>query len=179
MKRSSACLPLPFILAVLGVTGCTSENVVNPLPALRFVVPRGATLFVSSSGGTVRTVFDGRLRNPPVLCETTQAQLDTSKPGPSLRHTLKLFATRPGHARVQFHDPRGKLIGQGYFCIFPTLKTENAAIKRLYTVEVPPKVLDQVKQGRPVAVFQGYRPITAESAKWVHIAWVLYLDPML
>lgn len=155
---------------------CGPRNIVRPEPSVRFVRPQGAVLFVRAGGGVVRLKFGGKKRLAPFTCAATQARVHTAESTVSLLYSLKLMSQQSGFARVQLMDVNGKLLARGTFCIFPTLKTPNKPILRNYDIELPPKVMKRLRAGKPVAVFQDYRPFEHAKPGWNHLAWVLYLE---
>ncbi len=158
--------------------GCHGANVVNTNPAVRFTRPPGAVLYLEHGGGVARAVFNGQKRSAPVLCEAAPAVVDVSARGASLRHTLRVFAQRPGAARVQLHGPDGALWSKGRLCIFPTLEAAHPGrIMGGYTIEIPARVIQRLRAGHPVAMYQSYLPAKPKGPRWQHLAWVLYLDP--
>lgn len=169
---------LPAGLAVL-VTACSSPLVIQPRPAVRFVEPQGAVLFIKSEGGVLRAKFDGKLRNPPLVCKENLAQVATNRRSGSLRHTLAGFARSRGHARVQLHAADGKILGKGRLCIFPLLRTRDEEVKKGYVIRVPLALFERTRQGKPAMVFQTYAPENPDAPGWLHVAWILWFAPDL
>lgn len=178
MKKSL----LPAVLAgSLGTSllGCASPHVLQGRPAVRFTEPAGAVMFIQSEGGVLRAVFDGRQRNPPVVCEENLAQVNTAKKGASLSHTLAQFARHRGSATVQLLGSDGKILGKGRLCIFPLLRTKDADALKGYLIQVPLEVFRRTRKGKPAVVFQAYAPELPDGPGWQHIAWVLWFAPDL
>lgn len=174
-------LGLGGLLAPLWATlsGCGSPLVVNANPAVRFTEPQGAVMYIKVGGGTLRAVFDGRVRGAPVMCSENLAQLDTSQTGPSLRHTLVGLARGRGSAPVQLHAPDGTLLGRGHACIFPLLRTSDLEVQKSYVIQVPLGIFRQTKRGLPAVVYQAYSPEGADGPRWKHVAWVIWWAPDL
>jgi len=171
------------LVAVLGLGGCglasgCARDVLVAHPAVRFTEPRGAVLFVLVGGAAVRARFGEARRTSPVVCAATRALLDVRRRGRGRRYVLRQFASRPGFARVQLHDKAGRLLARGRLCVFPTLRPLHRSILGGYTIGVPPGAMRRLRTGRPVALYQSYRPWNPPAeAYWQHVAWVLYLDP--
>ncbi len=161
----------------LGGSGCTGPEVINPNPSVTFTRPRGAVMYLRAGRSVTRARFDGQKRMPPVVCEETNVLVDVTRRGPSREATLHTLAALPGHARVQLHDSKGKLLAHGLFCVFPTLKAKDPAMRNGYVVELPPRVIRRLASGRTAALYQSYLPAGVEGKRWQHVAWVLYLDP--
>lgn len=175
--RAWAALTVLSFCAGAGSSGCAADVEVAR-PAVRFTQPRGAVLYLVSGDGAVRVRFGGTKRASPVVCEATRALLDVRRRGAGRRYVLLQFASRPGFARAQLHDVTGRILARGRFCIFPTLKSHRRKILQGYTVGIPPAAMRLLRAGRPVALYQSYRPQDPPpEAYWQHVAWVLYLDP--
>lgn len=174
-------LLLSAIVAVhgLALSACASPLVLQGRPAVRFVEPPGAVLYVQSEGGALRAAFDGRMRNPPVVCKENLAQVNTARKGASLRHTLAQFARERGSAAVQLHGADGKILGKGRLCIFPLLRTADPEVVKGYLIRVPLEVFERTRQGKPAVVYQAYAPESPDAPGWQHIAWVLWFAPDL
>lgn len=175
-KRSVKNATQAFLLAGVVLGGCGPRNILRPEPDVRFVRPPAAVLFIRSDDGVLRIRFDGKQRVAPFTCSATEARVHTAESSTSLLYSLKLMSQQSGFSRVQLHDVNGKLLARGTFCIFPTLKTPSKPILHHYDIELPPKVMQRLRSGKAVAVFQDYVPFESAKAGWNHLAWVLYLE---
>lgn len=159
---------------VLGA--CGPGNILRPQPAVKFVRPLDAVIYLRAGGGVVRIRFDAKQRVAPFVCEPSLATVHTAESSTSLLYSLRLMSQQEGFKRVQMHDVNGKLLARGTFCIFPTLQTPNKSILREYRIELPPLVMQRLRSGKAVAVFQDYTPFENARPGWKHLAWVLYLE---
>jgi len=154
-------------------------KVVVARPMVRFVGPKGTSLFLVRGRGALRVTFTGNVGAAPFVCDSEPWLVDVSGNSASLRTFIQKLAFRKGHARAQLYDRDGKLLARGALCIFSTFKTFSKGIRKRYVIRIAPATIQAVRRRRqPAALFESYPPPTGRP-NMVHIAWALYLLPEL
>ncbi len=160
--------------------GCRAPaKVAVSRPMVSFYAPRGTSMFLVGGHGALKVAFTGRVGPAPFLCASHPWLVDVQGDAASVRDLMRRFSSRPGGKRVMLYDSTGRLLAKGALCIFPTYKTHAKAIKRQYRIRIPSKALSALKRKKgPVALFETYPP-PVPKGRMVHVAWALYLVPVL
>lgn len=148
-------------------------------PMVTFLGPSGASMFLVGGHGALKVTFTGQVGLSPFVCSSHPWLVDVGGDAASVRDLMRRFSARRGGKRVMLYDRSGRLVAKGRLCIFPTYKTNAKAIKRHYRIRVPGKALAALKRKKgPVALFETYPP-PHPKGKMVHVAWAMYLEPVL
>lgn len=157
--------------------GCGKVKVLRSMPKVAFERPRGAVMYLSVGGQTLRVRFDGKARVFPLVCEARPWLVNPAGPPQSVKHTMAQVSRSRGYVKARLFSKEGKLLLWGRLCIFPTFDTRFKKILKKYTVRIPVKKLLKRPPGATAVLFQTYPPIRTRFPGHKHVAWVLFIAP--
>ena len=180
MQRPVGAAWFGVVALATGWFGCRMPaKVAVHRPMVTFFGPKGVSMFLVGGHGALKVTFTGQIGPAPFLCSSHPWLVDVEGDAASVRDLMRRFSARPGGKKVMLYGRDGSLVAKGALCIFPTYKTHSRGIKRRYRIRVPAKAVSALRRKKgPVALFETYPP-PKPKGRMVHVAWAMYLIPVL
>lgn len=166
-----------LLLSCMSIWGCAPVETVRTYPTVVFAEPRGAKMFLTREGRTLRVRFDGKARVFPLVCSARRWLVRTDGPAESVKYTMERFSARQGFLTARLYSSSGRFIAEGRICVFPTFKTPDKEILERYVISIPVKKLARRPKGRSAVLFQTYANGMGADPALKHVAWVFYIAP--